>query len=88
MSRNAGWLLMVYWVGALAQENAGSLERKHCSACHGEAFYQRTERRLQESGELLERVKACNQNLGIGLLPGEERQLAEYLYRRHYRSGP
>lgn len=71
----------------LVRPEVGALEGKHCTSCHDANFYQRPLRRIQSEAQLLERVMACNQNLGIGLLPGEERQVAGYLWQQYYRSG-
>lgn len=83
---------------ALAQGNATAgktLHEAQCNACHAKRFdgdggkiYTRSNRRVKSPGSLAQMIGACNSNLGLGLFPEDEANLAAYLNQRYYKFKP
>lgn len=86
-------LLTVSPTWAKADSAAGQqLHAEHCAACHagrmnGNAatMYTRANRRVKSLSGLHQMIGSCNANLGLGLFPEDEANLAAYLNQQYYK---
>lgn len=67
-------------------------EDKNCVSCHAQrvaggarGFYMRPDRKVHSPNELVAMVAACNAQLGSGLFPEEELDIAAYLNHDYYK---
>ena len=63
----------------------------NCSRCHvsmfggdGSAIFTRPDRRVKSPSQLLSQLRVCNSQIGSGLFPEDEQNLAAYLNQRYY----
>jgi hypothetical protein len=70
------------------------VQAKGCEACHdrqplqgAKAIYVRKNRIVGSMAELEKQVSSCNDGLGLGLTPAEERDVVAYLNDSYYRFG-
>lgn len=77
--------------GKVDLKTAPELHQKSCVACHarmyggdGSKMYSRDGRMLSNKLELLQRVAACNAQVGAGWFPEEEGSVAAWLNQRYY----
>ena len=96
--RTLSWLLLAPcaaiaeapW-GKVDLKAAPELDQKGCVSCHvrmyggdGSKMYSRDGRMLSNKLELLQRVSACNAQVGAGWFPEEEGSVAAWLNQRYY----
>lgn len=67
-------------------------QEKNCASCHAQrvgggdsGFYMRADRKVGTPRRLLAQVAACSSQLGLGLFPEEELDIAAYLNRDFYK---
>lgn len=69
-----------------------TLHDKACISCHagmfggdGSGIYTRTDRKIQDAGQLAARIAGCNANTGAGWFPGDEVHVGAYLNQQYYK---
>lgn len=77
--------------GKVDLDAAKPLHEKACVACHmrmyggdGSKMYTRDGRMLSNRLELLQRVGACNSQIGAGWFPEDEANVAAWLNKHYY----
>jgi cytochrome c2 len=77
-----------------ADPKAGEkLFKEHnCNGCHmrmlggdGTQIFTRADRKVKSPSQLLSQLHVCNAQLGSGLFPEDEQNLAAYLNQRYYK---
>jgi len=62
-----------------------SLVERYCQTCHHSEVYTRSDRRVQDLGQLRNQVSRCDQNLGLKWFETDIDDVTAYLNQAFYR---
>lgn len=81
--------LALLTLGSSAQaadiENGNDLHFEHCTGCHDETVYTRSERKIRDLAQLGRQVRFCKDAVGATWFDDEVDDVIEYLNATYYR---